>query len=117
MVKVSHAPILALCLQILLPAFAAHADELSIKGCSQSEPHEISGRYVKNGKSFKLAIESPFSWADAFARVKIISGLSILPVSHQTGEIAVQLDGRVIPLIIETTESEKADTLRLALAD
>ncbi len=114
--EVSRAPIFAPLLQILLPAFAANADEVSVI-CSHSEAHEISGTYAKGGKIFKLAIESNFHWADVFAKVKILSGLSILPEPHQTGKIAVQLDGRVIPLVIETTENEKADTLRLTPAN
>jgi|SRR5215469_1696444 len=109
-----EAPIFAPLLQVLLPAFMVNAEDIRIS-CSRSEPAVISGTYTKGGKTFPLIIQHHFHWGDVFVRVKILAGLSIAREAHQSGNIAVQFKGDAIPFSAETTENEKADTLRLKL--
>ena len=112
--KVLHAPIFTPLLRVLFPALLANADEIQIRH-SRSQPNNISAAYNKGGQSIPLSVEPDFHWPDVFVRLKLVAGMSIADAGHQTGEIALQFQDRVIPASIEITENEKAEAVDLKL--
>jgi hypothetical protein len=99
-------------LGILSSALLEAPEEVCIN-YSRVTPGCISAFYAKAGKRFPLHVETNFSPADVFVRLRIICGMSIAAEGHQTGETMMRFQNRAIKVLVEMDTEEKQETISL----
>ncbi len=97
-------------LRILLPAFNQGAEAVYIL-YTREVPGCISATYKKGLEIIPLHVESNFSPADVFARLRIICGISIVAEGHLTGETKMRFNVRIFRVSVEIDTDAKQEVI------
>ncbi|MDB6016881.1 MAG: hypothetical protein JWR19_1370 [Pedosphaera sp.] len=98
----------------LLPGFTDRAEEIRLSVfLAETGAHIVSVNYVKRGATFPLKPQMGFDPPVALRRIRILSGMSILPNLNQTGKMQVRFGDVHMPIDVQLAAEAKRETLIL----
>ena len=104
-------PVIQPFFRTILPALRDKADEIRVVATAT----DVFAEFVSNGKTVALKLHAEFQPFVASSRIRIASGMSIMPTELQTGSMQMIFEQHRALVSVEITRSTNTETLTMKL--
>lgn len=104
-------PVNQLFFRTILPALRDKADEIRIMATAT----DVSAEFVSDGNTVALKLHAEFHPFVASSRIRIASGMSIMPTELQTGSMQMVFEKQQASVLGRITTTDGQETLSMKL--